>query len=327
MKTKLRKIGTLLLVLAVLASSVGVGAAAIAWDTETTTTSTTSDVDGSTTSIDVYYGDSGNSTYFEVDGATTSNLTLEITPSQDGVDYVAYENTTADTVYSTNGHYAFNVSHDELASAPRDVDGASYDVRIINQSSGDEVLNSTGVTFSQAGSSPKAVMVLTNDTTDSGAAMTPLVADRLSISKESASWGAKLNPLSDENETVVSTWSGYTTVDGTNTTVEVLLDNSSSATAYSDAAADYEDGDWIKGATLFANGVPHKVYKNEAPEDADGSTVVYLESSDKLVINTEGEDYQDVRTLQLRGGAGNGYAFGELWSNFGVQAALSSLIP
>ena len=332
MNATLHKLTAMLAVFALLTGAIGAAAAVPAWDTETTNTATTSDVDGTTTSIDVYYGDSGNYTFFEISGADTStNYTLEITPAQDGVDYVVYQNTSMATTDGTNGHYGFNVSHDELADAPRDVDGASYDVSIINQSSGKEELNATGVTFANAGKNPKAVMVLTNETTNAGAAMSPLVADRLEISTESAGFFSlsTFNVFGNDSddETTIATWSGYTTVDGTNTTVDVQLDNSSAADAYAAAAEDREDGDWITTATLFVNGIPQQVYLNEAPEDADGTTVVYDDSAEKLVIDTEGDDYKDVRTLQLRGAAGQNYGFGELWSNFGALSALESLYP
>lgn len=333
MHDSIRKVLTALVALTVLTTAVGGVMAAATWDSETTTTSTQSDVTGSTTSIDVYYGDSSNATYFEVDGASTSNLTLEITPAENGVDYLVYQNKTPDTVNSANGHYAWNVSHDELADAPRDVDGASYDVRVINQSSGNEVLNSTGVTFNQANSDAKAVMVVTNATTDDAAAMTNLVADRLTISeKDGGLFGVKasdLNPFSSEENASdsVATWSGYTTVDGTNTTVEVVMDNSSAADAYDAAAEDTESGEWMTGATLFVNGIPHKVYDSSAPDDADGTTVVYDPDSDTLSVDTEGEDYQDVRTLSLRGTGNEGYKFGELVSNFGYGAAFDVANP
>lgn len=326
MHDSIRKILAAVVSLAVLTMAVGAGAAAIAWDTETTSTATTSDVDGTTTSIDVYYGDSGNSTYFEVDGATTSNLTLRITPSQDGVDYLVYENTTADTVNASAGHYAFNVSHNELADAPRDVDGASYDVQIINQSSGSEVLNATGVTFNQTQADKKAVMVVTNDTTDNGAAMTPLVADRLTIEEKDGGITSTLAFWSDENATNKATWSGYTTIDGDNTTVDVRMDNSSAADAYDAAAEDTESGEWITDSTIWVNGVPHKVFDSEAPDNAEGTTVVYDADTDTLAV-TPGEELQDTRTVNIRGTGNSGYALGELVSNFGFGAAASAASP
>ncbi|WP_255149778.1 hypothetical protein [Halorarius halobius] len=334
MHDKIRRVLAALAVAMLLTSAVGAGAAAIAWDTSgTDATTTTSDVDTTTTSIDVYYGDSGNSTWFEVKNATTDNLTLRITPAQDGVDYVVYENTSAETTDATNGHYAFNVSHDELGDAPRDVDGASYDVQVINQTSGDEVLNATGVTFSNAGDDPKAVMIVTDETTENGAAMTSLVADRLTIEeKESGFLGVSSSDLAfwsdDENDSdSVATWSGYTTVDGTNTTVDVVMDNSSAADAYDAAADSTESGEWMTGATIFVNGIPHKVYDTEAPEDAEGTTVVYNPDSDTLTVNPSGEDYEEVRTLNIRGTGNSGYAFGTMWSAFGAWDATAATVP
>ena len=329
MKFDLSKFGALVAALLLLTSAVG-GAAAIAWDTETTNTTTTSDVDGSTTSLDVYHGDSTNATYFEVSGASTENLTLEITPAEDGVDYVAYANSSAATEDATNGHYSWNVSHDELEDLPRDVDGETYDVVIRNSSNDNEVLNATSITVNNGNQDPKAVMVLTNDTTESAAAKTPLVADRLEISSESPGLLSlsTVDPFSNESETTIASWDGYTTVNGSNTTVEVHMDNSSSADAYSSAAEEYQDGEWVQESTVWINGIPHKVYLNQVPDDVsdDETTVVYDSSADELVIDMDGEEYQDVQTVQMRGGAGEAYAFGELWSNFGATEAVTSLV-
>lgn len=326
MNSELRKLGAIFAVLLMLGSMIGGAAAAVAWDTETTTTTTTSDISGTSNTVTYYAGNSGQSVYSEVTSAQSgTNYTLQVSPAQSGVDYIAYENASAATPAS--GHRAWNVSHAEL-DIPRDINGGTYNVTVINESDGSKELT-TEVTLSTADSveNPKAVMALTEQTTDDGAAMTHLVADRLELSSKSPGWGAEIVSLGGANETTVATWSGYTTVNGTNTPVEVRLANSSSAEAYADAAESYDDGDWIRESTIFINGVPHKVYKNQAPEDHNGTAVVYNQNADKLEISTAGAEYENVSTLQLRGAAGEKYGFGELWSNFGWMTALGSLNP
>lgn len=330
MESKLRTFGALVLAFFLVASVAGGAAAAIAWDTETTSTSTTSDFDGTTTSLTVYHGDATNSTYFEVDGATTSNLTLQLTPAENGVDYVAYSNDTVDTENSSAGHYSWTVTHDELDDIPRDVEGGEYHVQVLNDT-GSVLLNDT-TTLTNGNATPKAVMVVTEQATNDGAAMTNLVADRLSVKDKDVGFFAGLSlpfSSSDENESTpkVTTWSGYTTVNGSETVVDVRMDNTSTADSYDEAAADVESGEWMTDSTIFVNGVPHKVYKGEAPSDLNGTSVVYTPSSNTLTIDTSGEDYQDVRTLQLRGAAGESYGFGEMWSNFGYMTALGQFWP
>jgi hypothetical protein len=327
-----RKLFAVSAVVALLVSTMGAGAAAIVWDSETTTTATESDVAGNTgQSLAITYGNASNYTYFETDGASTGNLTLKITPGPDDVDYVVYKNTTAETVNASNGHYAFNVSGDELEDAARDVDGATYDVAIINQSSGKTVLESDDVEVTASADNDKAVMALAESPNNAGA-LTPLVADSVDLEDKSAGWFGSLasyNPLSNSSssDVQISRWSGYTTVDGTNTTVEVLLSNASTSSSYSDVAEGYDDGDWMMETTVYLNGVPHKVYKNQAPDSVadDETTVVYKSSSDKLVMDPAGDHYDGVRQLQIRGTSQEGYGFGTLWSSFGWMTALESL--
>lgn len=320
--TMRKQITTLLVVLTVL--TMGATGALAAWDTETTNTTTTSDVDSTTTSVVLDPGNSSESTWFEVT-ASTSNLTLEISPAQSGVDYVAYSNSTPETTDETNGHYAFEVSHDEVGDLPRTIDGGDYNVTVINNDDDSTVAEASGVTFDTSGQSGTgAIMVVTADSNSSSgdASMIPTVADRLEV-ETTETWGG----FGDDKN--VSTWSGYTHVNGTSSDVTVRLEEADAADTYASAAEDYDDGEWIREATLFANGVPLQVYKNEAPDDLDSDVpyAVYNEDTDELEVYLAGTAFEDVRTLNLRGGAGEGYGFGTLQSEFGWGAALSSLWP
>lgn len=324
-----RKLFAISAVVALLVSSFGAGAAAIAWDDETGNTATTSDVAGNTgQTVGINYGSADNFTYFETDGASTGNLTLKIMPGADDVDYVVYKNTTAETVDAGAGHYAFNVSGDELSDAPRDVEGATYDVEIINQSSGNVVLSSDDVTINANSSNDQAVMAVAATSNNDGA-LTPLVADSVELEDKSGMWGlSSFNPLGNSSDDVkVSTWSGYTTIDGANSSARFLLTNSSTSESYSDVASNYDDGDWMVETTLIANGQAFQVYKNEAPDSVgdDESYAVYDADADEIVLETESDHYEDVRQLQVRGTASKGYGFSGIVSNFGLGAAINSL--
>lgn len=306
---------------ALLVLSAGAAAAAT-FDTETVSTATQSDVSGSTTTVNLHPGNTSESLYVETDGATTSNLTLTLQP--EGVAYDAYTNSTPDTVNATAGHYAFNVTHDELADLPRDESGGTYTLTVENKTA--VILNTTVVFETPTDNS--AVLAITDQAGTDGAAMSNLVADRLTLSAVESGWfGISALSFGDDNGTEMATWSGYTAVNGTDSDLTVQLKNSSTADAYSAAAEDRDDGDWITGSTMWVNGVPHLVYLNEAPEDLDNdvTTVVYSESTDELQIDLNGEEYTDTRTVSLRATAGEGYAFGELWSNFGKTTAIKSL--
>lgn len=331
------RFASLALALLLVVSSMGLGAA-IAWDDETTNTPTTSDVTTTSTTEQYYPGNDSHALYVEVTGANTSNLTLELSPA--GLDYVAYANASADETDATNGHYAWNVSHAELDDLPRDVEGGEYDV-VVRNDSGDELLSQT-VTFDQQAQNDKTSAIIAVIGGDSSTlSTTNLVADRLEISsKETGLFGYNVASFWSDNpdEINVSTWSGSTVVDGANTSVAVNLENSTAADSYDAAAEDLDDGEWMTTSTVFVDGIPLKVYKNEHDPEEDDSTfsfgeddsenesyAVYDVDADSLEIHTNGEDFADSRTLSVRGGAGEGYDFGELWSNFGVTSALGSL--
>lgn len=306
----------------------GAGVAAAAFDTETTTTTTTSDVSGASNTLTIDWGNSSEPIYVETDGVTDagSDLTLELSPAQKGVDYVAYSNGSAETVDATNGHFAWTITHDEISEIPRDANGGLYNLTVRNATSG-AVVEQTEVDLqTAAGASDDAYLAVTDD---ANGAMTNLVSDRLTLESKDSGFFSGLAFWSSDNSSTpqVATWSGYTTVNGTASDVVVDLENSSTADAYSSAASDYEDGEWIRGTTMWINGVPHKVYLNEVPDDANGTTVVYSDSSDRITSDLAGSEYENVQTVSLRATAGSGYGFGEVWSNFGTFDALAGLSP
>lgn len=319
MNHKMRKVIAALF--AVLVVSTGIAAAAT-FDTETIDTATQSDVSGATNTVVLDPGNATESLYVETDGASTGNLTLEITPAEKGLNTVVYKNETPVTVNSTAGHYAFDVGHDELADTPRDEIGGTYNVTVVNDTGGVEA--QTEVTFetSKAGDD-NAVMWVTDDSGTDAAAMSNLVADSVEITGEETGilyWSEEFN---------ISTWSGYTAVNGTHSNVTIHFKNTSTSGAYGNTVdEDTENGDWITGQTVWVNGIPHKVYMNEAPEDVEkGETVVTYDNSTKTLNADLGKEYEGTRTVSIRATGGDGYAFGELWSNFGAWDALSSQIP
>lgn len=320
---RLKKIGTLAVIAMVLVSG---AVAAAGWDTETTNTTTTSDVDASTTSVAFDPGNENKALYVEVTAAT-SNLTLKLSPAAEGVDWVAYSNSTPDTTDATNGHYAWNVTHKELSDLPRDVDGGAYNVTVVNKS-GAELLNKE-VTFDSSAENDSAVLAVTSDAGEDGAAMTSLVADTMELSSADVGFLGLSSKYLGADKTNISTWTGYTNVNGTATDVEVDLENSTTADAYASAAKGAEDGETLSGMTMWVNGVPHRVYMNSAPDDLanDTTTVVYDNSTESLTIDTKGTLYENSRVLQIRSTGGSGYSFSSLWSNFGALSAIKSLNP
>lgn len=314
-------------VVAMLATS-GIGAAAVAWDTESTNTTTTSDVSSGTTSETVYHGDASNATWFEVTVDDSSlNYTLEIR-TDDDLEYVLYENDSAEVTDATNNHIAWNVSHDELEDLPRDVDGTDVNVTIVNESaSGNPVALSETLTLASGNDNATAVMHLTDDAGEPAAAATNLFADTSEYSEKFAYFGAA--QFWTDNGTDVSAWSGWTTIDGNNSGVEVHMENSTAASSYDAVAEDADEGDWMAKSTLFLNGKPVQVYAESAPDDVgdDQDYAVYNEETDSLDVTIQSEELSDVNTLYVRGGAGDGYGFWSAADAFGFGTAASAVSP
>ena len=329
-----RKIAVLMSLLVAVSGVAGIGAAAAGtWDTETTDTTTESDWSGASNTATADWGNASESIYLETDGAENENLTLELTPAEAGLDYVAYTNSTPDTVDATNGHYSFEVSYGELSDLARDADGAEYNATIYNESG--DVVDETQVTFTTAaGASEDAYMIVADASGSDAAALTNLVADTAEFDSTSGglfsglagvfSFGAE--DTNDSDAPDVATVSGFTTINGTNSDVYVSLENESTKNAYANAAEDSEDGDWIKTMTVTVNGAPQKVYMNEAPDGVNGTTVVYDADADQLQISP-GEEYESISQLSIRSSGGDGYGFGETWTNFGVWDAFGTWMP
>lgn len=316
------------IVVAALLVSSGIGAAAVSWDTETTNTTTTSDVDGSTTSITVHHGDSSQSTWFEatVDDSA-ANYTLQIR-TDDAMNYVVYENGTHDVTDATNNHIAWNVTHDELADIPRDVDGNSYEVRIINDSDPtDNTTSSITINPGAATENVTAVMHVTDDAGTAAAAATNLVADTSEYGEKFGYFGAA--KWWSDNGTNTSTWSGWSTISGNDTTLEVHMENTTAASSYDAVAEGTDDGEWMTSSTLFLNGKAVKVYDGSAPDSVgdDEDYAVYNENEDVVEITIQSEELSDVSTLYVRGGAGERYSFGTLNEHFGFTTALAAQSP
>lgn len=322
MTTRIRKTITVLVAIAVVAGMAG-AAAAITFDSETTNTGTTSDVSGATTTVTFNPDNTSKTLYVEVDSATTSNLSLELSPATKGVDHVAYQNDTPDTTNATSGNYAWSIGHGELSEVPREATGGTYNLTVYNTTSGNELLNTEVVLNSDNTNEKRAIIAVTNDSVKGEAsALTPLVADRLELDSKSAGWFGAAMFWSDKNATDLAEWSGYTTVNGTNTTVTVQMENSTAASAYNAAAEGKDDGEAITKATVRINGIPHLVYVNEAPENyPDNTTLVTYDTVNEELTVELGSEYENVSNVNVRATAGTGYSFNELVENFGVKKA------
>lgn len=292
------------------------GVAAVSFDQETGNTSTQSDVAGNTNTVTFDPGNASKSLYVETDGyeGSASDLTLKLQPAQSGINTTLYENTTASTVDSAAGHYAFNMTHAELSDLARDADGGTYTLKIIN---GSGTVLKTEVTFdSSAEDDPAHVYVVGQSATSDKAALTPLVADSLEVSEQKAWWGLGDTKLSAD-------FSTYTTRSQNASKTVIHLKDSDTVSAYDSAASAANEGEKMWMSTMWVNNNPQMMYNGEPTGNVTGSYTVYDADSDTLTIH-HADDMSDTN-LQIRSaaGTGEGYSFGELSNNFGFGTAMS----
>lgn len=323
MEARLQRFGAVLFAVLLLTSVMGAAAAAT-WDTETTSTSTTSDVSGASNTLTWYAGNETETVYFEVDGAGTSDLTLELSNGADAIDTVYYENATADTENSSAGHYSWTVTHAELSEElPSHYSSSTYEVEVINNTDGSVVTN-TSLTLAWDGTETTARVAVANDSRSVDSIGDDLSADSLEVENQSTWFGFGA-------EKTTSTYRDDVAVDGNNTTVQMDLMDPDAADSMSSAAEGHDDGERIYDARFVVSSSTAEaqlapVYKNEAPSDPPTDTyVVYDTSKDRLELTTASA-FDDATTLHVTGVAGEGYSFGEALSAFGIDHAIGQSI-
>lgn len=304
------------LVAAMMLLSVAVGGAA-AWAAD-------SDIDGDTGQI-------------AVDTASDEQITVAIDDTEaDDVDDVELRvigfdfsegESLESTIYEAGAEhdetaetYVWDVNESDLSDAPQagsaggmafevvDTSGDSEEVLFVQDVQGD-FANGFDVSAVHVGASDDM-----NDTTS------PLVSDTETI--ESDSLGGFLGIGAEDTDTLSA--SGWTEVDGDDTTVNLHLYNDA-ADAMDDAAVDADEGDLL-ATTLFVNADPVLVYADEAPEELDGHTVaVYDSDSDTIEIEL-GEEHEGAGTVTYDIETHDGHGFNTVSDEIGVMDALSEAL-
>lgn len=298
-----------------LSSTAGVGAAAVAWDNETTSSTTTSDVHANSASETFYPGNSTKKLYVETDGFTgdPANLKLAVKPADEDLNGTTYASTTDWTATnSTAGHYAANLTHQQLADVPRAYYGALVDVQVINTSSSSIVLEKENVKLGTSHkTSTTALIRVSNASGSSAVEDSNAVADELTVKKQTGI-GAKVASILG-GSTTTATVSDSVAVDGANTTVQVMMADSETASAFDAAAKETSSGDWIVGAQMMANNQMLKVYNAKANVSSGQAYATYDPSSDTLTLHQNGDkDFSGTDSIAFKAVGGDGYDIGEM---------------
>jgi len=256
----------------------GALAAAPTIDTETTNTTTTSDVtDGDTMAVG-FDASADNHTWIEA-SSMTENGSMELIDPDSGA--VVYDNSTPDATDATNGHYAFNVTHDELDNIPVE-SGANetYTLRLYNDTSVDNP-DTTNITVYIEGVEGRSVVYANEQT----------LGDNFDLDTD----GFEIETLDlavFDNE-FADTTAENVAINGSNSTVTVHYANSSAADRLDTSVGDLAAGDWDKSTIVKVNDNAVKAYVNEAPDDVNESaTYAVVDTSDNDVTAYTGDDYE-----------------------------------
>lgn len=298
--------GVLIAIAVVLSVAVGPAlAVAPTVDTETTDTSTTSDwTDGHT--VTNFEANSSNTSYIEAN-FETDNASVEIVDPDTGVVHASNTSDSMEETNTTNNYYAWNLSHDELATMPMDAgENKSITVRFINDTSVENP-DTTEITVYLENQNYRAV-VYAGDEAAAGT-VTGLTVDN---TNESTLFGFG----SERAQTHIT--ADNVGIDGANTTeVTVIAANTSDADPFTDAEdrkafGSYESGDFFGAHQFSIEGHDHAVFMSEAHEDvADGvtyATTGTVNGHDAYTIHLA-DDYEGETEVDVATAANDKYGF------------------
>lgn len=304
--TRIRTLGAVgLAAIMLLAMAAGPAmAAAPTVDTETTDTSTQSDVtDGS--NVTGFEASSDNNTYLEASFDST-NASIEIVDPDSGVVHASNDSDamtqTAAVDSDSDGtndtwYYAWNVSHDELATMPMDAgENKSITVRFINDTSLDNP-DTTEITIYLENVEDRAVVYAGSEA----------AAGNVSGVEVTSETDEPFIGLfsSAEDSTTVEADSVDLGNNTSSTTVTVIAADTGGADVFGQAEASklvgsYGAGDYMSSHALVIDGEQHAVFSGagEAPTDELATDVTYAETT-----TVDGEDAYQITVGDEHSGA------------------------
>lgn len=293
-------------------------------DDETTNTSTTSDVaEGDV--IEDFNASASEYTYIEYT-ADSDQSSLAVQDPDTGTTY--YSNSSVMTTDETNGHYAVNISHDDLSRVPVEANAnTTVEVAITNNT---EVDNPDTYTFNLtlAADGSRTVIDLNEDVASDDDIFSSETVGLFNIKSLAGIIGD--HDVSEFEQDDLS-------IDGSNSTVEVYLTNTTAQESFANATEGTEAGtlDVHLKSTMESGDdeitVPHFV--DEAPDDVpDGQTYgVYDTDSNKVTYHLSEEDFEgkdEIDTLSVSSGDALGWTSVLSFSrDFGFGILTQKAIP
>ena len=313
----------MLVALAVTAVPLGM-AAKPSLDSETTNTTTTTDVTNDSVLSD-FDASASNHTYIEYT-ADSDNSAVKIKDPDTGTVY--YKNTSVMTTDGTNGHYAVNISHDELADMPVEANKNTTATVVITNNTEASNPDTFSFNLTLAADGSRTVVDLNNDVASNEDSFSSKTLGLFGIESLAGLVGDHEVSSLDQNDL---------SVNGSNTTVTVYLSNQTAQDAFSAATKGTEAGvlDVDLSATMDTGSkevvVPHFI--DEAPDtDAlDGTTYgVYHTDSNKIVyhLGDEFDGKSEIDSMSVK--SGNALSWGSVLSfsrDYGFGVLSQKAIP
>ena len=308
-----RGAAALMAIMMVTSVMVGAAAAAVSFDNETTNTSTTSDITGGE-SVSTFNASADQYKWIEV--SSDSNETkFEVVNNETGEVIETFDNSHSSfqTTNSSAGHYAWNISHQELFQhVPIQANSnATVDIVTYNDSTVDNP-DTTTATVTLEGTNERTVVYAGNSFASSSVfeSVTDNRIAGLSVPLDLFGSQASVADIQQDN----------VSVDGDNTTVTYVLESQDVADPFDASATDADTGERID-SQLWINNEPYAIYNGDAPDDVDANETygVYDSSSGAIEINL-GDDHSDASSLDIEMLGNEDFGLWTELTHFGVLA-------
>lgn len=219
---------------------------------------------------------------FHNDGNNINSSYLEIREPSDFKEIYYTNNTPHALVQGTFDKAEFNMSHDEFKYLPMEAnEDKKFTFRFVNSSS-ESVTKNISVTFNNTGD--RTVVYAgdhfrdTDDFTE----------------KQGGFAGFFAKDISEIDDDDV-------TVDGDKTTVYYKLANGTIHDPFDDATTDASSEDWLIAQQLYVDGVPTKVFYDEAPDSVDDEDTYGVYNSDDEVVEINlGDEHSDADDVDVK---------------------------
>lgn len=283
------------------AFTLAVGAAAAAaptLDDETTNTMTTSDVQDGTTIVG-FEANANNSTWIEASEMTADGELRVIDPNSGETVYV---NSTPTATDAANGHYAFNVTHDEWDDLPIESgQNKTFTFRLLDNTSADNPDTTNATVYVEGVPGRSVVYANANTLGDDN-------FDVLTTGFQIETLGWTLFGGEDKTESTAED----VAINGSDSTVTIHYANSTAVDTLDTSVGDLSAEAWSKSTIVSLSSDDTektvKTYVDAAPDDVDDEdTYAVVDTSSNDVTIYTGDEFEDADEIDATVNANAGW--------------------